>query len=127
MALHSVQSLTFWLVMAGIISAWVFNVAWLQAADTLKKWLAWPYKLMLNKYGFDEFNQVVLVDGTCELGETLYEVGDLKMIDGCVNGSGSLTRGFSRFARRIQTGYLNHYTLVMVIGLTCLLVWYLLG
>ncbi len=125
MVLEAGRGLTFWLVIAGIVTAWLFNVGFPQWAQVLKKKWAWLYAIMLNKYGFDEFNQVVLVKGTQETGSLLYNVSDLKIIDGiCVNGSGETVRWFARISRRMQTGYLYHYTLVMVLGLLCFLVWY---
>jgi len=125
MALEALSGRTFWMVIAGIVTAWVFNVGFPQWATVLKKRFSWLYAIMMNKYGFDEFNRVVLVDGTRETGEVLYTVSDLMVIDGiCVNGSAESVRWFARFSRRMQTGYLYHYTLVMVLGLLCFLVWY---
>jgi NADH-quinone oxidoreductase subunit L len=125
MAFEAVNGLTFWLVMAGIATAWVFNAGFPQWAETLKKKLSWLYAVMVYKYGFDTFNQKVLVKGTQETGTLFYTVSDLKVIDGFfVNGSGETVRWLARFARRMQTGYLYHYTLVMVLGLMCFLVWF---
>lgn len=128
MAIAAFSGITFWLVCAGIITAWIFYVGCPQWAAMLKEKLPWGYAIMRHKYGFDEFNQLILVNGTRETGEILYNVSDLKVIDGiCVNGSGDAIRWFSRFARRMQTGYLYHYTLIMVLGLVGLLVWYVMG
>lgn len=128
MAMAAFSGMTFWLVIAGIVTAWVFYVGHPQWAAVLKKRLPWFYAIMAHKYGFDEFNQWVLVNGTRETGDLLYTVGDVKVIDGvCVNGSGESVRWFSRFTRRMQTGYLYHYTLVMTLGLVAFLVWYVIG
>jgi NADH-quinone oxidoreductase subunit L len=94
----------------------------------LKRRFPWFYAIMMHKYGFDDFNRLVLVNGTVESGELLYTVSDLKVIDGVfVNGSGESIRWFARLARGMQTGYLYHYTLVMVLGLVAFLIWYVLG
>ena len=125
MALHALHSLTFWLVIAGIVTAWLFNARFPQWALALKQRFSLLYAIMLNKYGFDAFNQAVLVKGTRETGEVLYTLSDQKVIDGFfVNGSGEAVRWFARFSRQMQTGYLYHYTLVMVLGLMCFLIWY---
>lgn len=125
MALHAFQGLTFWLVIAGLVTAWLFNSRFPQWAFALKQRFSLLYAIMLHKYGFDDFNRAVIVKGTRETGELLYTVSDLKLIDGvCVNGSGEAVRWFARFARRMQTGYLYHYTLVMVLGLMGFLIWY---
>ena len=94
----------------------------------LKQKLSWLYALLRNKYGFDKFNELVFVKGSQETGELLYTVSDLKIIDGLfVNGTGKAVRSFARFARRMQTGYLYHYTLVMILGLVFFLIWYVMG
>lgn len=125
MALHAISSLTFWLVIAGLVTAWLFNVRFPQWAVALKQRFSLLYAIMLHKFGFDAFNRAVLVKGTRETGELLYTVSDLTIIDGiCVNGSGEAVRWFARFVRRMQTGYLYHYTLVMVLGLMGFLIWY---
>ena len=128
MALHATQTLTFWLAFSGIVTAWLFNLARPQWAESLKKRFEWLYHILIVKYGFDDFNQVVLVQGSRRLGEFFYKVSDLIMIDGVfVNGTGKLIRLFARMGRRIQTGYLYHYALAMLLGLAVLLGWFVLG
>lgn len=126
MALEVLHSLPFWLAIAGIITAWIFNLGFTEWAETLKKRFAWLYAVMVNKYGFDDFNQIVLVHGTRRLGNFFYSVCDLIMIDGFfVNGSGKLIRWSARTVRRVQTGYIYHYALAMVLGLLVFLGWYM--
>jgi NADH-quinone oxidoreductase subunit L len=128
MALAATHTVTFWLAIAGIVVAWFFNMLMPSLAESLKKRFAFLYMIMVRKYGFDDFNQIVLVHGTRWLGNVFYTVSDLKLIDGIfVNGSGKAIRWFSQVARRIQTGYLYHYAFAMIIGLLGFLGWLLLG
>lgn len=128
MALNAVHHSTFWLAMAGIVTAWAFNLEFLQLGDRLKKRCSWVYSVMVNKYGFDDFNQIVFVRGSRRLGEFFYHVTDLKIIDGLiVNGSGKFIRWIANVSRQMQTGFIYHYALSMVIGLAVFLVWFLLG
>ncbi len=128
MALHASHTLTFWLTLSGILTAWLFNLARPEWAEILKKRLSWLYHILIAKYGFDDFNQIVWVQGSRRLGEFFYKVSDLIMIDGVfVNGSGKLIRVFARMGRRIQTGYLYHYALAMLLGLAIFLGWFVLG
>lgn len=127
MALNATQTLPFWLALAGILTAWLFNLGCPQWADSLKKRLSWLYKILLANYGFDNFNQMVLVRGSRRIGEFFYKVSDLILLDGVfVNGSGRLIRFFARKGRQIQTGYLYHYALVMILGLVVFLSWFVL-
>lgn len=128
MALRAGQHLTFWLSIAGIVAAWVFIAAVPQWSEVLKKRFSLLYAILLRKYGFDDFNQLVVVDGTRDAGHFCYEVGDVKFIDGyAVNGSGRFIQWFAEVSRRLQTGYIYHYALAMVCGIVVFLAWYLGG
>ncbi len=128
MALHAGMSLTLWLALAGIVIAWLFNLGFPHWADVLKKRFAFLYNIMVQKYGFDDFNQIVFVHGTRKLGSFFYKTCDLLFIDGLfVNGSGKLINWLARVSCRLQTGYMYHYALAMVIGLAAFMAWLLLG
>lgn len=128
MALDAGRTLPFWLAIAGIITAALFTLRFPQWSEILKKRFAWIYQVLLRKYGFDDFNQIVFVRGTQESGHLFYDVGDVKVIDGvCVNGSGWLIRWFAKTGRQLQTGYLYHYALAMVLGVLIFLAWYRFG
>lgn len=128
MALHAPNTLTFWLALAGIFTAWFFNLKIPSLAERLKQRFSWIYWIIVKKYGFDDFNQLVFVRGTRRLGEFFYKTTDLKIIDGfIVNGSGRFVRWLADFSRRSQTGFIYHYALVMVFGLAIFLGWFLLG
>ena len=126
MTLDAGKKLTFWLSVAGIVTAWLFTVfsAWSEAA---KKYFSWIYFILVRKFGFDDLNQVVFVQGTREVGQVLYEGGDVKTIDGAVNHSAGFIRWSASILRRLQTGYIYHYALAMILGLLIFLVWYVGG
>ncbi|KTC96992.1 NADH-quinone oxidoreductase subunit L [Legionella feeleii] len=127
-ALHSVGSLTFWLAIAGIVIAWVCYIALPSIPGVLARTLAWPYRILMNKYGFDAFNDLVIVRGSKAMGQFFYQTGDQRLIDGMlVNGAGRTIRWFAQKGRAIQSGYLYHYATVMVLGLFVFLCWLLLG
>lgn len=128
MALQAGTTLTFWLAIAGIITAWLFTAGFPHWSEVLKKRFSFIYNILLRKYGFDDFNQIVIVHGTQDVGHLCYDVSDVKLIDGVVvNGSGRFVRWFADAARRLQTGYIYDYALAMVLGIVGLLVWYMGG
>lgn len=127
MALEAGKMLTFWLAMAGIVTAWLFTAWRPEWSAFIKQRFSWIYFILRNKYGFDDFNQIIFVRGAQEMGYLCYDVSDVKLIDGSVNGSGSVIRWFAQTARRLQTGYIYHYALAMVLGLVVFLVWYVVG
>ena len=127
MALQAGTTLPFWLAMAGIVTAWLFTLQFPHWSVILKKRFAMLYNILVRKYGFDDFNQVVLVDGTRDRA-AFYGVGDVKLLDGIVvNGSGRLIRMFAKSRPPIATGYIYHYALAMVLGILFFLVWYRWG
>jgi len=128
MAMHAGASLTMWLALGGIATAWLFNLGAPQLSQKLKAACPTFYKILMKKYGFDDFNQLFFVQGTRKLGTFFYKVSDLWMIDGIfVNGSGKFIQWFANFSRKIQTGYIYHYAFVMVAGLVVYLGWLILG
>lgn len=128
MALEAGRTLTFWLSIAGIVTAWLFTAFRPNWSAALKKRFSWIYAILQRKYGFDDFNQLVIVQGTQDTGQAFYEVSDVKVIDGlAVNGSGRLIRWFAQAGRRMQTGYLYHYAFAMVLGVVVFLAWYVSG
>ena len=125
---HSVFSLTFWITVAGAVIAWLCYVAVPSIPSYFAKHLSLIYKILINKYGFDSFNNLIFVKGLKGLGRVFYGLGDQRLIDGLVvNGSGRLVRWFSSKGRIIQSGYLYHYATVMVFGLLGFLCWLILG
>jgi NADH-quinone oxidoreductase subunit L len=76
------------------------------------------YTLLINKYGFDDFNDRFFAGGARSTGQMLWQVGDVTVIDGLlVNGSARAVGWFSGIARQLQSGYLYHYAFAMIIGL----------
>jgi NADH-quinone oxidoreductase subunit L len=128
MALDAGKTWAFWLSMAGIVTAWVC-VAYIPSLSTMfKTRFAWLYNILIKKYGLDDFNQIVFVHGLRDAGQLFYDVSDVKVIDGiCVNGSGRMVRWFAQFARRMQTGFLYQYALVMILGMLGFLIWFVGG
>lgn len=124
MALDAGKTLTFWLSMLGIITAWLFIALFPQWSLFLKRRFSLLYAILDKKYGFDDFNQIVVVHGTRDVGNVCYEVSDVKLIDGiAVNGSGRFIRWLAQTSKRMQTGYLYHYAFSMVLGVGFFLVW----
>lgn len=127
MALNAGKTLPFWLALAGIFTGWLFTAALPRWSDILSKRFSWIYTILVRKYGFDDFNRVVFMQGTQDVGHLFYDVSDVKVIDGGVNGSGRLIQWFARASRLVQTGYIYHYALAMVLGLIVFLAWYVGG
>jgi NADH-quinone oxidoreductase subunit L len=124
MALHGLQTLPFWLALGGVVTAWVFYLKAPAIPAAIDKVLK-PLRVVLeNKYFMDWFNEHVLAAGTRVLGKFLWKVGDQAIIDGAlVNGSAKAVGLLSGVVRRVQTGHLYWYALVMLLGIFAFMTW----
>ncbi len=76
------------------------------------------YKLLLNKYFLDEFYFASVINPVVNTSRSfLWKIFDVKWIDGFVNGSARLTGGAGELLRRIQSGIVQNYALLMMFGI----------
>ena len=113
-----------YLALAGVLTAAVFFLWKTEWADATERHLKWLHTVLTEKYGFDWFNQNVIVAGARALGGGLWRFGDQDLIDnGLVNGSARVVGWVSSVMRYAQSGYLYHYAFAMILGLASLLLW----
>ncbi len=116
-ALHGLMTPAFWLAFAGFVVATYIYLKNIELASKVKKQLKPVVHVLENKYGFDAFNQKFIAGGSVRLGQWLWKWSDSKLIDGLiVNGSAKLVNFVSRMFRSLQSGYVYHYALVMVVS-----------
>ncbi len=126
LALHSVKTIAFWMMLFGVMCAWIFYVKKPSLAGIFKQKLSIIYYILINKYGFDKFNEIVFVKTSIKIGNLLFKISDNKIIDNLiVNGSAILTNTLAKTIRLTQTGYLYHYAFFMIISLLFILLWVL--
>ena len=126
--LHGMMGLPFFLAMGGLATAWYVYTRKPEIARNLAIKFDWMYFILDRKYGFDEFNQAMFAGGSKLLGKFLWLVGDRALIDGvAVNGSAHSVGRFAMVVRRVQTGMLYQYAMVMIIGLLALLGWFVMA
>ncbi|WP_397409195.1 NADH-quinone oxidoreductase subunit L, partial [Polaromonas sp.] len=118
MALHGLMTAPFWLALAGVASAYYMYMVNPALPAAIKRRVEPLYTLLENKYYMDWFNENVLARGARGLGIGLWKGGDEKLIDGAlVNGSWKLVGWVSGVVRKVQTGYIYHYALAMIVGI----------
>ncbi|MCC9596061.1 MULTISPECIES: NADH-quinone oxidoreductase subunit L [unclassified Rubrivivax] len=124
MALHGLQTAPFWLALAGVVTAWVFYLKAPQIPAALDRTLKPLRTVLENKYYMDWFNEHVLAAGARLLGTGLWKGGDVGLIDGAiVNGSAKTVGLLAGVLRRVQTGHLYWYALVMLLGIFGFMTW----
>ena len=123
---HAVQTLPFWMMVGGIVAAWILSLYRTQWADWIQKTFHRTNYALESLYGFDRFNEIVFVNGIKKLGNLLWKVSDSMLIDKMlVNGSARLVGFIGSVVRPIQTGYVYHYAFFMIFSLLIILTWVL--
>jgi len=123
--LHGLMGAPFWLALAGFaVAAYVFRSRFSrdpQIEEKLRGKVAWFYRILDRKYGFDDFYQRFFAAGSRGIGKAFWSGGDRAVIDGViVDGSAKTVGRFAQLARKIQTGRLYNYAIAMILGLVVL-------
>jgi NADH-quinone oxidoreductase subunit L len=126
MALHGLVTAPFWLALAGVVLAWYFYLRRPDIPAAIQARFQWLYRLLDNKYYLDRFNEVVFAGGARWLGTRLWQIGDVRIIDGlAVNGSARVVGWLAGVTRLAQTGFIYHYAFAMLVGLALVLFFFL--
>jgi NADH-quinone oxidoreductase subunit L len=111
---------------AGILIAVYF---WLRnpgAAAAMASRLRPIYTLLYNKYYVDELYDTLLVQPIKQLSiKGLWRGADAILIDGAVNGVGTVVHTTSTALRRLQTGSVRTYAAAIFVGVVLMLGYYL--
>ncbi|MBA3877552.1 MAG: NADH-quinone oxidoreductase subunit L [Anaerolinea sp.] len=110
---------------AGLLAAWrLFGVeigplrqrARPERVRALSARVPFLYRASLNKWWFDELNHLLFIVIGGRVAAVLWWF-DAKVVDGIVNGIGSVTRRSGGGLARVQTGRVQNYALGIAIGL----------
>ncbi len=125
MGLHAVQTVPFWLALAGFAVAYYCYMVNTAVPAKVAKAFKPLYDILVNKFYIDWFNENVIVRGARLLGTGLWKGADQAVIDGAVvNGSWRTIGWFAGIARWVQSGYIFHYALVMILGVLVLMTYF---
>ena len=115
---------TKFVALAGIISAYVYYMLLPMLPALTAKIFKPVYLLFYNKWYVDEIYEVIFVRPAKALGTFLWQVGDVKLIDGLgPNGVSQLSYWFGGRISKLQTGYLYHYAFATLLGLVLAIAW----
>ncbi len=133
--------------LSGIYLAYAMYYKKSISPEKLKAKFSFPYKVLYNKYYFDELYQAIIINPIMKLSGFLFnrvDVGvvdrlvngagnftvflsdvkewfDSHIVDGAVNGIASVIRGTGSGLRRIQTGQLQNYAFVIFFGVVLII------
>lgn len=106
----------------GVLMAWkLYTTQGLQGDELLKSKLGGFYKVLENKFYVDEFYNAVIVRPFVFLSERFIMFLDNEIVDGAVNGSADLTNISGGIIKKLQTGFVQHYAIIMVSGIIAII------
>jgi NADH-quinone oxidoreductase subunit L len=112
--------------LAGIGLAYLMYVVNPSLAENLSKSLSALYNLLLNKYYIDELYDLIIVQPVAAISDWLWQVWDMIVIDGTVNGAAHTVEANGLLLRLWQTGNVQNYALSFLVGAMAILGYYLL-
>ncbi|HEY2905325.1 MAG TPA: NADH-quinone oxidoreductase subunit L [Vicinamibacterales bacterium] len=108
-----------------LIAAWYF-LQHRSSADALARRFSGVHRLLTNKYYVDEIYDAAIVQPIRIVSEDgLWQIVDVKLIDGAVNGVADTVGGGSAILRRLQTGSVRAYAASLFAGVVLILGFYL--
>jgi NADH-quinone oxidoreductase subunit L len=133
--------------LSGIYLAYAMYYKKSISPEKLKEKFAFPYKVLYNKYYFDELYHAIIINPVFKLSGFLFGKVDVGVVDRIVNGAGhltaflsdvdgwfdnhivdgavnsiaALTRRAGSVMRKIQTGQLQNYAFVIFFGLVIII------
>ncbi|HSR01766.1 MAG TPA: NADH-quinone oxidoreductase subunit L, partial [Methylophilaceae bacterium] len=111
----------------GVALSWYFYIKRPDIPATIKEKLNIIYRILENKYGFDSFNERFFAGGSRLLGNKLWQIGDVQLIDGAiVNGTAKLVGKLSGVVRQLQSGMIYHYSFSMILAVFLVLTYLLI-
>ncbi|MES2580630.1 MAG: NADH-quinone oxidoreductase subunit L [Pseudomonadota bacterium] len=126
MALHGFMTIPFMLAASGVLLSWFFYMKRPDIPAAIQKKFSLINQILENKYGFDAFNECFFAGGARYLGEKLWKIGDIQLIDGAmVNGTARLIGRISGKVRHLQSGLIYHYAFAMIIGVFLFLTFFI--
>ena len=125
--LHAFQTVPFWLVVAGAVTAWYCYLINPKVPAKIQSSLSGINKVLENKYYVDWVNEQIIARGLRCLGRGLWQTGDRGIIDGLlINGSARVVGWVAAVSRHLQSGFIYHYAFAMIIGIMALVTFFVL-
>jgi len=129
--MHAMHEVPLWVklsasivMLLGLATAWLAYIRKPSLPAAFVEQFGVLHRFLYNKWYFDELYNFLFVRPAFWLGDKLWKLGDIGLIDrfGPNGAAWAVVQG-SRFAKKVQSGYLYSYALVMLLGLTAAISW----
>jgi NADH-quinone oxidoreductase subunit L len=110
------------IALLGVFAAWRLYAKHGLGGDTIiQKRLGKFYKYMQDKFYVDELYQKAIIDPFVFTGRSVIMAFDKWVIDGIVNGMGSLVLFLGDTLKMLQTGSVGNYAMMIMVGVVAIL------
>ncbi len=129
--MHAMHEVPLWVklsatvvMLLGLFTAWLAYIKNTSLPAAFVAQFGVVHTFFYNKWYFDELYDFLFVRPAFWLGDKFWKLGDIGLIDRFgPNGAAWVVVQGSTYARRIQSGYLYSYALVMLLGLVAAVSW----
>lgn len=95
--------------------------------EKIKKAFGGLFNVMKNKFYIDELYNAVLIRPFMQFGKQALSWFDNTIVDGTVEGTGTVVGGIGETFRKLQTGLISNYMLILTAGVVILLGYLIIG
>ena len=129
--IHAMHGVPLWVkltatvvMVLGFIGAWMAYIRDPSIPGKVTEQLGPVYRFVYNKWYFDELYSLLFVKPAFWFGRLFWQRGDVGLIDRFgPNGAAWAAVQGAAFAKRVQSGYLYSYALVMLLGVVAAISW----
>nr|WP_298896524.1 NADH-quinone oxidoreductase subunit L [uncultured Altererythrobacter sp.] len=131
--IHALHAVPLWVkltatfvMIIGFVTAWFAYIKDTSIPGKFVEQFRVIHRFVYNKWYFDELYNIVFVKPAFWLGRIFWKQGDEGTIDRFgPNGAAWLVQRGALVAKKVQSGYLNSYALIMLLGLVAAITWVL--
>jgi len=110
----------------GLFLAYTFYVLRPELPARVSASVSALYSILTNKYYVDEiYEAIIVLPIVVSARQLLWQFIDVGIIDGAVNGIGTLVRSSADGLRRMQMGYVRAYAGWILFGSILIIAWFL--
>jgi NADH-quinone oxidoreductase subunit L len=125
---HSVHTLPFWLAISGVLLSYILYVLCPSILTRISILFRPVHWFLVKKYLIDDVYDFVIGKFGWALSFVLWRVIDVTIIDRIlVHGSANMIYAAGKKMKKLQTGYIYHYSFIMVLAIVALLLWVVVG
>ncbi|WP_324260265.1 NADH-quinone oxidoreductase subunit L [Altererythrobacter sp. H2] len=132
--IHRLHAVPYWVkltatfvMLLGLFGAWLAYIKDTSIPAKFVEQFSFVHRFVFNKWYFDELYDLLFVKPAFWFGRIFWQKGDKGLIDRFgPDGVASLVVQGAALAKKVQSGYLYSYALIMLLGLIAAITWVLM-